>query len=81
MVDDEFNAKAVETLKAAHVLIMAASGLPRPDNDPTVKEQMNGRPKLVFSKTLKRVGWQNSRLATGSIAEEVARLKQVPGDG
>ncbi len=27
------------------------------------------------------VGWQNSRLATGSIADEVARLKQFPGDG
>ena len=25
--------------------------------------------------------WQNSRLAAGSIADEVARLKQVPGDG
>ncbi len=25
--------------------------------------------------------WQNSRLATGSIAEETARLKQVSGDG
>jgi len=42
---------------------------------------MNGTPKLVFSRTLKRVDWQNSRLATGSIADEVARLKQVPGDG
>jgi len=27
------------------------------------------------------VEWQNSRLAAGSIADEVARLKQVPGDG
>ena len=25
--------------------------------------------------------WQNSRLATGSIADEVARPKQAPGDG
>ena len=25
--------------------------------------------------------WQNSRLATGSIADEVAALKRVPGDG
>jgi dihydrofolate reductase len=51
------------------------------DNDPAVKEKMNSTPKLVFSKTLKKVEWQNSRLATGSIADELARLKQVPGDG
>ena len=50
-------------------------------NDPVVKAKMNGTPKLVFSRTLKTVEWQNSRLATGSIADEVARLKQVPGDG
>ena len=42
---------------------------------------MNSTPKLVFSRTLKKVDWQNSRLAAGSIADEVARLKQLPGDG
>jgi dihydrofolate reductase len=51
------------------------------DNDPIVKEKMNSTPKLVFSRTLQKVEWQNSRLATRSIAEEVARLKRVPGDG
>jgi dihydrofolate reductase len=35
-------------------------------------------PKLVFSTTLDRVEG-NARLATGGIAEEVARLKQPPG--
>ncbi|HTT61757.1 MAG TPA: hypothetical protein VMG35_07945 [Bryobacteraceae bacterium] len=40
---------------------------------------MNGRAKLVFSRTLERVDWQNSRLATGSVADEVTRLKQAPG--
>jgi dihydrofolate reductase len=51
------------------------------DNDPVVKEHMNSTPKLVFSRTLKKVEWQNSRVAAGSIVDEVARLKQVPGDG
>jgi dihydrofolate reductase len=50
------------------------------DNDPVVKEKMNSTPKLVFSRTLKKVEWQNSRLAAGSIADEVASSKQVPGD-
>jgi dihydrofolate reductase len=49
------------------------------DHDPIVTLRMNATPKLVFSKTLKTVEWQNSRLATGSIPEEVARLKQGSG--
>ena len=89
VVDDEFNAYAVEKLKASDVLIMGrrnyelmASYWPTAaDNDPAITELMNTKPKLVFSRTLKAVEWQNSRLATGSIADEVARLKQVPGDG
>jgi dihydrofolate reductase len=89
LVDDEFNAYAVEMLDAADVLIMgrrtyelmAGYWPTATDNDPVVTERMNSTPKLVFSRTLKQVEWQNSHLATGSIAEEVPRLKQVPGDG
>jgi len=89
IVDDEFNAYAVETLKATNVLIMGrktyqlmAGYWPTAQGDHAgVKEKMNNTPKLVFSSTLKHLDWQNSRLATGSIADEVARLKQVPGDG
>ena len=88
-MDDEFNAYAVEMLKASDVLIMgrrtyelmAGYWPTAADNDPVVKELMNSTPKLVFSRTLKKVDWQNSRLAAGSIADEVARLKQLPGDG
>ena len=36
------------------------------------------KPKVVFSKTLKEVGW-NSRLVSGDAAEEVRRLKAQPG--
>jgi dihydrofolate reductase len=91
IVDDEFNAYAVETLRATDTLIMGRRtyelmagywpAATATGNDAIVKEQMNNTPKLVFSTTLKRVDWQNSRLATGSLAEEVARLKHVPGDG
>lgn len=35
-------------------------------------------PKIVFSRTLDRVGW-NSRLVRGDPAEEVARLRAQPG--
>lgn len=40
---------------------------------------MNGIDKVVFSTTLSEVGWRNSKLATGDLAEEVARLKSQPG--
>jgi dihydrofolate reductase len=36
-------------------------------------------PKIVFSRTLARVEG-NARLATGTIADEVARLKEQPGE-
>lgn len=35
--------------------------------------------KVVFSRTLNGVDWDNARLATGSIEEEVKALKQQPG--
>jgi dihydrofolate reductase len=35
-------------------------------------------PKVVFSTTLEKVGW-NSRLVKGNIADEVNRLKSQPG--
>ncbi|GAA3090710.1 dihydrofolate reductase family protein [Streptomyces roseofulvus] len=40
----------------------------------------NPLPKVVFSRTLSAVQG-NARLATGSLAEEIARLRAEPGDG
>jgi dihydrofolate reductase len=37
---------------------------------------MNNLPKIVFSRTLKDVRWNNSRLVKENLAEEVAHLKQ-----
>ena len=42
-------------------------------------ERMNNMPKYVVSKTLDKVEWNNSRLIKGNVAEEVAKLKQQPG--
>ncbi|HXV43696.1 MAG TPA: dihydrofolate reductase family protein [Anaerolineae bacterium] len=36
-------------------------------------------PKVVFSKTLEKVEWNNTRLIKDNIAEEVLKLKQQPG--
>lgn len=36
-------------------------------------------PKIVFSKSLDKVTWNNTRLIKDNIAEEVRKLKQEPG--
>jgi dihydrofolate reductase len=40
---------------------------------------MNNLSKIVFSKTLEKVDWKNSRLVKGNITEEILKLKQQPG--
>src|SRR5260370_23639788 len=42
-------------------------------------DRMNGLPKFVVSTTLEEVEWNNSRLIKENVTEEVARLKQQPG--
>ena len=50
-----------------------------PAEDPVIIDAMNNLPKIVFSKTLDKVEWKNSRLVKENIAGEVATLKQRPG--
>ena len=40
---------------------------------------MNDLPKVVFSKTLERADWNDSRIARGELAEEIAKLRAEPG--
>src|ERR1700730_6044685 len=40
---------------------------------------MNNIPKVVFSKTLTTAEWKESRIASGDLSEEIARLKSEPG--
>lgn len=49
-------------------------------NDPVVAEVMNSASKIVFSRTLDRVEWDNTRLVKGNIEEEISKLKQQPGN-
>ena len=44
-----------------------------------IAERLNTLPKVVFSRTLKKVEWNNSRLARGGIGEEILKMKQQPG--
>jgi dihydrofolate reductase len=43
-------------------------------------DRMNELPKIVFSRTLEKVDWNNSRLVEGDVAGEIGRLKQPPGN-
>jgi dihydrofolate reductase len=36
---------------------------------------MSEMPKIVFSRTLDKVTWENTRLVKGGVAEEIRRLK------
>ncbi len=42
-------------------------------------DRLNQLPKFVFSRTLERVDWNNSRLLRDGVANAVARLKRQPG--
>jgi dihydrofolate reductase len=89
-VDDElhelFNeeARSVATmLYGRRMYELLAAYWPTGDKDANATPAMRdfariwrGKPKVVFSSTLDKVGW-NGRLVRGDVVEEVRRLKQV----
>jgi dihydrofolate reductase len=87
--DDEFNEFAIEQLRDADLLIfgrvtyeMMASFWPSKqaiESDPIVAGLMNSLPKIVFSKSLAKVEWQNTRHVKTDIVEEITRLKNQAG--
>ncbi len=88
-VDEEFNEFAIEQLNGLDALLfgrvtyqMMASFWPTQfakEDDPVVAEKMNAIPKIVFSRTLDKADWSNTRLVKEHVAEEVSQLKQLPG--
>jgi dihydrofolate reductase len=48
-------------------------------SSPVVAEHMNSLPKVVFSRTLDRAAWKNTRLIKGDLAAAVRQLKEEPG--
>jgi dihydrofolate reductase len=47
--------------------------------NPVVAEQMNNLPKIVFSRTLDRASWNNTKLIKGDIVAATRQLKREPG--
>jgi dihydrofolate reductase len=47
-------------------------------NDAEVAKGMNSAEKIVFSTTLKKAEWNNTRLVSENMFEEVKKLKKIP---
>jgi dihydrofolate reductase len=89
MADEEFSAFAAEQLDEVDLLLFGRTTFelmltywPTPAamaDDPVIAAKMTALPKLVFSTTLDRADWDNTRIVRGNLAEEIAALKRRPG--
>lgn len=88
-VDAEFQEFAEKNSNSGNTLIfgrvtyeLMASYWPSPDalrNDPIVAKGMSRSPKIVFSRTLAKADWVNTRLVKNDMLGEVRKLKQQSG--
>jgi dihydrofolate reductase len=89
IVDREFLEYAEEMLNSVDAILfgrityqMMAAYWPTAEaklSDPVIAAKMNELPKMVFSKTLHSVEWENSSLIKNNIKETVLKLKEQPG--
>lgn len=88
-VDEEFNEFAGDQLMTFDTLLFGrvtyegmASYWPTPTairDDPDIANLMNTIPKIVFSRTLEKADWNNTRLVKEHVGEEMKKLKAQPG--
>ncbi len=81
---EELEQFAVEQSKSAGMLLFGRvtyEGMAAywPSATGEIADFMNNIPKIVFSQTLGRADWSNTRLVKVKAEEEVAKLKQQPG--
>jgi dihydrofolate reductase len=89
--DAEWNAFVAENASGGGQLLfgrityeLMAGYWPTPQaikNDPVVAEGMNSMPKVVFSRTLEKASWNNTKLVKSDIASEIRKMKKEPGEG
>ena len=87
--DPEWTAFVADNAKGGGQLIfgrityeLMASFWPTPmalEKMPVVAERMNNLPKVVFSRTLNKATWNNTKLVKGDLAAEIRKLKTEPG--
>ena len=88
-VDEEFNEFAIDQLNSVDTLLfgrvtyeLMANYWPTSQaikTDPIVAGKMNQLQKIVFSQTLDKAEWQNTRLVKENAAAEIAWLKGQSG--
>jgi dihydrofolate reductase len=93
MADDELHDFAADRLEMTDILVfgrvtyqLMESYWPHARDDPEATESMlkfadkyNALPKIVFSRTLQKADWTNTRIIRDNLAEEVLKLKQQSG--
>ena len=47
--------------------------------DASFARKMHDTPKIVFTRTLEKSDWPNTKLAKGNLADEITKLKNEPG--
>jgi dihydrofolate reductase len=77
---DELESISIEQLRSADRLLFGRvtyEGMAAywPSAEGEVATLMNSIPKVVFSRTLRQVAWENTRLVSDDAAGEVSRLK------
>ena len=81
---DELERLSIDQLKSADMLLFGRvtyEGMAGywPSAKGEVADRMNNIRKVVFSRTLEKPSWNNTRLVKGNAAEEVAKLKEQSG--
>lgn len=83
--DDDLKAWEVERLWQAGTHIMGRNLYHEmaaywPSSTDDFAPPMNEIPKVIFSRSLKQAEWNDSRIVSGDLAEEIGRLKQESGN-
>ncbi len=81
---DELERLSIDQLKSADMLLFGRvtyEGMAGywPSAKGEVADRMNNIRKVVFSRTLEKASWNNTKLVKGNAAEEVAKLKEQSG--
>jgi dihydrofolate reductase len=87
--DPEFNAFVADNAKSGGMLLLGrityelmTSYWPTPqakENDSVVAERMNNLPKVVFSRTLDKASWSNTKLVKADMPAEIRKMKSESG--
>ena len=84
--NEEMRATVASQMAAADTMLLGrrtyeafAAYWPDKGSDVEFADQINRTPKLVASRTLATVDWQNSSLITGDVGDALRNLKEQPG--